>query len=293
MTQHYSFLQFKEQTFEDFHLLYCGRQQCPPAYHFGPAIRTNYLIHYVIKGKGYYSVNDRKYTIEANHGFLIRPGELTFYQADERDPWTYLWIGFDGNKAKTYLKYVGMGDNDYTFACPDSNQLTEYLEQMLKHDTLGHYNELSLQGLLFLFFATLAKSAAIPYEEDVETDNLYISKAIEYIHKNYQNPILVTDIANYVSLSRTYLTTLFQQTLHLSPQQFLLKFRITKASELLLNTELAIQTVANSCGYHDPLAFSKAFKKVTGLSPSNYRKVNTKNNDKRDTDPHQYDKGND
>lgn len=293
MTQQYSFLKFKDPTFEDFHLLYCGRQDCPSGYSFGPAVRPNYLIHYVIKGKGYYYVNDRKYTIEARQGFLIRPGELTFYQADETDPWTYLWIGFNGSKAKTYLKYGGMGETDYTFGCQESEQLTQYLEQMLEHDTWGHYHELSLQGILFLFFATLAKSAELPYEEDVETDNLYISKAIEYIQKNYQNPILVTDIANYVSLSRTYLTTLFQQTLHLSPQQFLMKFRITKASELLINSELAVHTIANSCGYNDPLAFSKAFKKITGLSPLNYRKANTQNHYKRDSDPHQHEKGND
>lgn len=287
MSLSYSSLTIKDQNFEDFYLLYCGYQECPSSYSFGPAVRPNYLIHYVVKGKGYYYVNDRKYTIEANQGFLIRPHELTFYHSDEDDPWTYLWIGFDGKKVKTYLKYSGMDENNYTFSCNETDLLNSYVNQMLKHDTLSHYNELSLQGLLFLFFAALAKSAETPYEEDVEIDNLYISKAIEYIQKNYQNPILVTDIANYVSLSRTYLTTIFQQTLHMSPQQFLLKFRITKASELLIHTDLPINAIAHSCGYTDPLAFSKTFKKITGLSPSQYRKSNIENYYKRDTDPHQ------
>ena len=107
--------------------------------------------------------------------------------------------GFDGSKAETYLKYSGLDEKTYTFSCNDSDLLKSYLDQMMRHDTLSHYNEFSLQGLLFLFFAALAKSAEIPYEEDVEIDNLYISKAIEYIQKNYQNPILVADIANYVS----------------------------------------------------------------------------------------------
>lgn len=287
MSLSYSSLTIKDQNFEDFYLLYCGHQECPSSYSFGPAVRPNYLIHYVIKGKGYYYVNDRKYTVEANQGFLIRPHELTFYQADEDDPWSYLWIGFDGKKVKTYLKYSGMDESNYTFSCSEMDLLNSYVNQMLNHDTLSHYNELSLQGLLFLFFAALAKSAEIPYEEDVEVDNLYISKAIEYIQKNYQNPLLVTDIANYVSLSRTYLTTIFQQTLHMSPQQFVLKFRITKASELLIHTDLPINAIAHSCGYTDPLAFSKTFKKITGLSPSQYRKSNIQNYYKRDTDPHQ------
>ena len=60
-------------------------------------------------------MNERKYTIEANQGFLIRPKELTFYQADEEEPWTYLWIGFDGSKAETYLKYSGLDEKDLYF----------------------------------------------------------------------------------------------------------------------------------------------------------------------------------
>lgn len=283
----YSFLEIKNKTFEDFYLLYCGLQQCPPTYSFGPAVRPNYLIHYVLDGKGDYYVNDRKYTIEKNQGFLIRPNELTFYQADQDDPWTYLWIGFDGGKVETYLKYSGLAIGNLTFSCEDNELLKYYVNEMLRHDKLSYHNELYLEGLLFLFFAALAKSAEIPYEEDIEFDNLYINKAIEYIQKNYQNPILVTDIANYVSLSRTYLTAIFRQSLHLSPQQFLLKFRITKASELLVNSDLPINAIAHSCGYTDPLAFSKTFKKVTGMSPSSYRNNKLVPYQLRNLDPHE------
>lgn len=288
--QTYSFLEIKNKTFEDFYLLYCGQQQCTPSYSFGPAVRPNYLIHYVISGKGYYYVNDRKYTIEKNQGFLIRPNELTFYQADEDDPWTYLWIGFDGGKVETYLKYGGLGLGSLTFSCNENELLKHYIDEMLSHDKLSHHNELYLEGLLFLFFAALAKSAEVVYEEDVEFDNLYINKAIEYIQKNYQNPILVTDIANYVSLSRTYLTAIFKQTLHLSPQQFLLKFRITKASELLVNTSLPINAIAHSCGYTDPLAFSKTFRRVTGMSPSDYRNNKLEPYQVRHLNPHEKNK---
>ncbi len=288
--QTYSFLEIKNKTFEDFYLLYCGQQQCTPGYSFGPAVRPNYLIHYVISGKGYYYVNDRKYTIGQNQGFLIRPNELTFYQADETDPWTYLWIGFDGGKVETYLKYGGLGLGNLVFSCDENELLRHYISEMLSHDKLSYHNELYLEGLLFLFFAALAKSAEVGYEEDVEFDNLYINKAIEYIQKNYQNPILVTDIANYVSLSRTYLTAIFKQTLNLSPQQFLLKFRITKASELLVNTALPINAIAHSCGYTDPLAFSKTFRRVTGMSPSDYRNNRLEPYQVGHLDPHEKNK---
>ena len=107
-----------------------------------------------------------------------------------------------------------------------------------------------------------------------ENTNNYINKAIEFIQNNYHNPIKVTDIADYICLNRSYLTSIFQSNLNMSPQKFLMKFRITKAAELLYNTDLPISNIAYSCGYSDPLAFSKTFKKIKGVSPKEYR--NTK-----------------
>ena len=80
---------------------------------------------------------------------------------------------------------------------------------------------------------------------------------------------------------------MFQENLHMSPQQFLLRFRVTKATELLSDTDLPVKNISYSCGYANQLAFSKAFKKITGLSPSAYRKENRNvPNIIRDFDPH-------
>ena len=86
------FLENTNKDFIDLYLCYCGMEQCAPLYSFGPAIRPNYLLHYVLDGKGYYYVNNEKYEVNKNEGFLICPNVVTFYQADEENPWTYLWI---------------------------------------------------------------------------------------------------------------------------------------------------------------------------------------------------------
>lgn len=57
----------------------------------------------------------------------------------------------------------------------------------------------------------------------------------------------------------------------MSPQEFLVNYKIDKASELLKNTDLSIKAVASSVGYSDPLTFSKIFKKITGDNPKGYR----------------------
>ena len=69
----------------------CGCSQTAPLHSFGPASKPHYLIHYVLSGKGHFRFHDKEYRLEAGYGFLIQPNELAFYQADAKDPWSYLW----------------------------------------------------------------------------------------------------------------------------------------------------------------------------------------------------------
>ena len=99
-----------------------------------------------------------------------------------------------------------------------------------------------------------------------------MEKAVEFIRNNYSNEILVSDIARYVCINRSYLYTLFQKYLHTSPQNYLSSCRITRALELLSYTDLSIETVAFSCGYRNAEVFTKAFRQKQGMTPSAYRK---------------------
>ena len=107
-------LQVRERQFSDLYLCFCGYAQCRPRHSFGPAVRPNYIIHYILRGKGSYSVGGTRFELEAGQGFLIEPGVQTFYQADQEEPWTYLWVGFDGERAAEYLQTAlhdrGVGD---------------------------------------------------------------------------------------------------------------------------------------------------------------------------------------
>ena len=95
---------------------------------------------------------------------------------------------------------------------------------------------------------------------------------MEYIRNHFQEDLTVAKLARYVGLNRSYLTTVFQSVLQMSPQQFLMRFRMTRAAQLLRENNLSVGEVARSCGYPDPLTFSKAFKRTLGVTPSRYRR---------------------
>lgn len=262
------------QTFKDLYLCYCGYARCEPLHSYGPAVRPNYLLHCILDGKGIFQINGVTHTLGKGDGFLIEPNKQTFYQADAQNPWTYLWIGFDGTNAEGCLRAIGLGPDRLTFRCEETDRLHELVNEMLRHNTMTRQNEFLLQSLLCSFFACLAGGISLKSDRLSQTDreNLYVHKAVEFIRNNYASGITVNDVARYVALHRSYLFALFQKVLQISPQEYLTLFRLTRAKEELTLTDIPVANIAVNCGYQDPQVFTKAFKNKFGITPLKYRK---------------------
>ncbi len=269
--EHAFVLELSDSRFQDLFVCFCGYAQCEPLHAFGPAVRSNYILHYVTGGKGFYQTGGSKYFLGAGEGFLIEPDTLTYYEADKNDPWSYLWIGFSGKHAREYLEDLGLNSMQPTFRSGQGKELRRLILQMLKCSDGSVTSQYQLQSLLYAFFAVLSEDAAGTVKEISSRKNFYVERAISYIRNYYASDIGVTDIANYLCVSRSYLYKLFQNSFQISVQEFLTRFRISRAKELLSTTTLSIEHVAASCGYQNTLVFSKAFKRKQGCTPGAYR----------------------
>lgn len=76
--------------------IYCGRHDYSNMHSWGPGVRTNYIIHYIIRGKGTFVNGGKTYALSAGQSFLIRPFTEVCYFPDSNDPWAYTWIDFAG-----------------------------------------------------------------------------------------------------------------------------------------------------------------------------------------------------
>lgn len=259
----------------------CGLSRTESMHSFGPALKPHYMIHYILSGKGKFSIGGEVYLLEAGYGFLIMPDELVFYQADEKEPWTYVWVGFSGTQAGEYIENIGLSVRQSVFKSDASEELYRIVKDMMEHNTFGLSNDLRRNGQLGVFLSVIAEGSRIEKTNEADRANVYVRKAVSFIQSNYCNPIKVTDVAEYVCINRSYLYTLFQNSIGMSPQQFLTTFRITKATELLQLTALPIESIALSCGYRDPLVFAKAFRQMKKMSPTSYRKEMQKGETRR------------
>ncbi|MDK2828996.1 MAG: two-component system, response regulator YesN [Clostridium butyricum] len=106
---------------------------------------------------------------------------------------------------------------------------------------------------------------------DVNNNITVIKLAKDYIINNYNKNISLKDVADEVYLSQNYLSELFKKEIGEGFYDFLSKYRIKKAKEVLLTTNLKVYEIAQMVGYNDSITFGRAFKKITGTTPNNFR----------------------
>ncbi|WP_028549953.1 helix-turn-helix domain-containing protein [Paenibacillus sp. UNC451MF] len=110
-------------------------------------------------------------------------------------------------------------------------------------------------------------------KQDKKNDNLYIRKAITYMEQRYGEPISISDIADHVGLSSSYLSRIFKAETQHSPLDYLTKHRITRSKELLMNDKkYSLQEISGMIGYADVHSFIRFFKKYEAMTPGEFRK---------------------
>lgn len=258
----------------DLNVDHYGAEQCDKNYSFGPSIRDNYVLHFIVSGKGQFSVKGKTTNLQAGDLFLLPQNEVTFYQADAEDPWSYIWVGFSGTRAKAILQQTSLLEHYFlhsTIHSPILKTMQAIIE--LPIHKLHIITELSLVGQLQTLLAQLIDE--FPNDHLYEANHLtlnYVQQAIKMIHNFYNTPLKVTEIAEKLSLSRSYLYKIFKKETGYSIKEYILQVKMERSCQLLLHPNLTITEIAYSVGYLDPLTFSSVFKHYFHISPSEYRR---------------------
>lgn len=258
----------------ELYLTQFGMEECIPGHFFGPAVREHYLLHYILDGEGIFEVGRKRFHLGKGQGFLICPHTVTYYQADAVNPWSYCWFGFHGARAEPLLKQAGLTQTSPILHYEKDDMIDQYLQLMIesKNYLKAQAQEARLTGLLYLMLSLIVEfGPAAPPSERESRAEIYVEKVTDFIEMNYAQKITVEDIAHFIGLNRSYLCSLFKQQMNTSIQEYLVRYRINKACEMMGNIELSIGDISRSVGYSDPLLFSKVFKKLKGLSPKHYR----------------------
>lgn len=227
-----------------------GFESCENSHGFGPATRTYWLFHFVVSGKGIFQINNKRYVLSSGMMFVIPPFTETYYEADSREPWEYIWVGFTGTPPLQL--------NDF-YHIPGALRIFQHMKAC--HELHNGKTEFMLAQLWELFSFLMEENRT--KEDPVDT-------VLNLIHSQYMTPLTVQQMADSVHLERTYFSKIFSEKLGISPRQYLIEHRM-KQAKTFLSLGYSVTTTAFSIGYSDIYIFSKIFKQRFGESPSCYQ----------------------
>lgn len=248
-----------------------GEEVCRPGHFYGPAVRDHVLIHFVASGKGVLHCQGQCFTVEAGQGFLIYPGEECFYQADEKQPWHYAWVGYRGRKALGITSEAGFQSGQRVYAAVDAQAAWQALEQLRLDARTLRLNHLAALGGLLRFLSLLAP-AADPIAP-VSPARQYCDRAIWFLEGRYDRDVSIQETADFAGLSRSHLYRVMMEECGLSPKEMLLRIRMRHAERLLMDTTLTIDEIAPRVGLRTGAQLGVCFKAVYGVSPGRHRRL--------------------
>ena len=261
-------------------LIQFGRQTAiAPLEAYGPSMRDHTLIHIVTSGRGSLHMAGGVHLVKAGDLFMIPAGCVSYYQADRTDPWSYVWLGFEGAWGDAAMEEAGLSADHPVARLNEFDNLMVILEHM---DALMFERDAYLglmSGALAVLRLLLRAAAVKPDEPGAPADEAALPRVderlaalVRLLDERYPEPLTVQGLARDLGMSRASLAERFRRLKGCSVKAYITRLRMERACMLLSDSSRSIRSVAESCGYDDPLFFSRVFKRARGLSPSAYRK---------------------
>ncbi len=229
-----------------------------------------YLFQYTLSGKGWFEKNGNRYCVSEGVGFLTKIPEKTRYYLDKdsAEPWTFLYLHFDGNTAAPFFQKLDALCGCVFSLDPNSHPITQYLKlhhKLICGDRLEKYEG---QEFLYLFLCRLLREIE---HSAARVQNSVVNLALQIMLKEYNTLEGVDEVAKRLGISQEHLTRSFKTEQGIPPVRYLTNLRIQAAMNDLLDTEDLIHDIALRTGFSNGNYFAKVFRKYAGMSPGEYR----------------------
>lgn len=241
-----------------------------------PGGREDFYLQYMISGE--LSVRFDQSVRPGEPDRLMKPGDMILYYPHTHFCYRilppgirYYWVHFSGSSARQIVSECGF-ENSIIYSPGADERITAGFERIFQDFILrGELFELSLSQNIVRLLYDLALICRKPRQKRNADER--VDKVIALMHGSYNREIPMSELASAVFVSEGYLRALFQEKCGMSPKKYLSMIRVSEAKQLLWQTTMSVAEVSYAVGFSDPLYFSQVFRKNTGISPSEFRKL--------------------
>lgn len=244
-----------------------GWHKCNDRYQiFHPGGSEDHLLLITVGGCGHMKLEDTDYDLPAGTVAFIPRNVPCSYGTPKDGLWEFYWVHPGETVANEFLDAIARrcfflrefnSDHDY------AQRMEKLLSLCQKHtDDSSLTISQKLSELLHLIAFDLCEKP-----QSVSLSNHVIS----YIEQHYDEPLRIEDIAGSLFISTAHLTRIFKRENGCTPHQYLMKYRLLSAAELLKFSELQVKEIASLVGFSSSSHFISSFTKRYGCTPVQYQ----------------------
>ncbi|MCZ8514230.1 AraC family transcriptional regulator [Paenibacillus filicis] len=241
-----------------------------------PVSRPNGYLHYVwlhtIRGQGKLILDGKKHLLAPNTGVVLFPGSSYEYASVE-EPWETHWVAFQGFAVHPFLIQNAISDSK-VFTFQNLGRLDHHIHEIFLSALTNHpENGLISSGKLYSFLVEWIQCINRERQQSGESAYHRVQPVLAYMEQHLGEDLSLEELAAVIGSSPQYLCRMFKQSIQMSPVGYLIRLRLQKAKELLLeNGDISVSEIGRNVGFHTSSYFCSVFRQHEGITPLEFRK---------------------
>ncbi|CDQ40611.1 MULTISPECIES: AraC family transcriptional regulator [Virgibacillus] len=246
-----------------------------PSYQWNGLERSEegrWVFQYTLHGQGAIRIGEQTYDLSKGHAFLVQiPSDHCYYLPDQSSSWEFIFITLFGNEVTRFFEQITT-KHGHLFTFPLHAKPIKRIFHLLEEIATSGIEQ-AYKASQYAYSFLMDYLQYVEYEEQSQSPfPLTIYKAISFMQSKFAENLVLDDIVAVTGLSKYHFTRLFHHTVKETPMKYLAKLRIHQSIFLLKNSDLTIAEIATAVGFRSGNYFSKVFKNMINVPPSEYRK---------------------
>ena len=256
-----------------FHIQEIGRLKSLVSHTSSRRRLDSYLITAVLSGSGTFTFEKHVYPASAGDLVFIDCMRPYSHRSSDSDPWELEWVHFQGPQMSRYYEYFEKQAGSILIRPKHLPEYTGILENLLALAPQKRADaELVISNLLNRLITLALTEKSAPPADSPSPDSVKMEEIRAYLDEHFQKHLSLDSVAAEFFISKFHMAREFKKAYGITVVSYIISKRITHAKGLLRFTEMHIEEISRICGVDDNSYFNKLFRKVEGITASEYRK---------------------